>query len=426
MAKFSLTIVLLLLLYPFSLNFLPVLSSRTVFGAIGATLLLTKLYQKLLNRVLFISNQTALILVTLFFISFVASISVGINNTNDLEFVSYSVSMIVGICGAYFYYRIVKKLKVQTDEFAILSLIVYTVALQSIISLLMFLIPRFNDLIFSIIYLDELKAMKVTNLEGTRIIGFGRSFFGSGIYSGMGLILISYLVRYYKLNKQYLLFFALLYILIFSIGMLMARTTVVGFLMSLLMLFSPNIFTRHLLLSNITKKTKFILYTLLTPILLSLFIYLFIPDIFSKIKPILDWAFELFINFFTSGTLETRSSNATLEMLFFPDNLKTWLIGDGLWTVPGSYSYYMHTDVGYSRLIFYFGLAGLIIFFIYQFIFISFSFSQKIVVSLIFLYFAILNIKGFTDLSNFLLLIFTFSQLEKQRASQVKENKSIT
>ena len=53
----------------------------------------------------------------------------------------------------------------------------------------------------------------------------------------------------------------------------------------------------------------------------------------------------------------------------FPDNLKTWIIGDGYFSNPyntdpfyigvKSGGYYMGTDVGYLRFIFYFGLIGL-------------------------------------------------------------------
>lgn len=65
-------------------------------------------------------------------------------------------------------------------------------------------------------------------------------------------------------------------------------------------------------------------------------------------------------------------------MYVFPETLKTWIIGDGYFLNPSdidSYytgkiygGYYMGTDVGYLRFIFYFGLIGLIAFsiFIYK------------------------------------------------------------
>ena len=61
-------------------------------------------------------------------------------------------------------------------------------------------------------------------------------------------------------------------------------------------------------------------------------------------------------------------------MVVWPDNIKTWIIGDGYLNNPADKSlstydpyfvgkfhgYYMGTDIGYLRYIFYFGLIGLI------------------------------------------------------------------
>ncbi|MCQ2167011.1 MAG: hypothetical protein MJY49_06265, partial [Bacteroidales bacterium] len=62
-------------------------------------------------------------------------------------------------------------------------------------------------------------------------------------------------------------------------------------------------------------------------------------------------------------------------MFVWPDNMKTWLIGDGYFNGPGSDPnflgdhrmnfYYMWTDVGYCRFIFYFGLLGLGLFMLF-------------------------------------------------------------
>ena len=64
-------------------------------------------------------------------------------------------------------------------------------------------------------------------------------------------------------------------------------------------------------------------------------------------------------------------------MIVFPDNFKTWLIGDGYienpyrrdpyYVGPNYGGYYMGTDIGYLRFIFYFGLIGLVTFISYFF-----------------------------------------------------------
>lgn len=64
-------------------------------------------------------------------------------------------------------------------------------------------------------------------------------------------------------------------------------------------------------------------------------------------------------------------------MVVFPDNWVTWLIGDGYaanpmdktlssfdpyYTGPVYHGFYMGTDIGYLRYIFYFGLVGTFVF----------------------------------------------------------------
>ncbi len=63
-------------------------------------------------------------------------------------------------------------------------------------------------------------------------------------------------------------------------------------------------------------------------------------------------------------------------MYVFPDNLKTWLIGDGYMANPDTvdpfytgkayHGFYKGTDVGYIRFIFYFGILGLLMMIVYM------------------------------------------------------------
>ena len=89
---------------------------------------------------------------------------------------------------------------------------------------------------------------------------------------------------------------------------------------------------------------------------------------FSEFKRLIRFAFEGFFNYFENGKFETNSTNMLSEGIIFPDNIKTWIIGDGYmasgsndpyYIGPSDYGFYMNTDAGYSRFIFYFGLIGL-------------------------------------------------------------------
>ena len=62
-------------------------------------------------------------------------------------------------------------------------------------------------------------------------------------------------------------------------------------------------------------------------------------------------------------------------MVIFPDNDKTWIIGDGYFNNPNNdinfvgsnpTEFYKGTDIGYLRFIFYFGILGLLAFVSYM------------------------------------------------------------
>lgn len=68
------------------------------------------------------------------------------------------------------------------------------------------------------------------------------------------------------------------------------------------------------------------------------------------------------------GKWIVRSNQMMESMIVWPDNLKTWIIGDGYFENPMNdfyydgplYDYYMGVDTGYCRFVFYFGILGLI------------------------------------------------------------------
>ena len=85
----------------------------------------------------------------------------------------------------------------------------------------------------------------------------------------------------------------------------------------------------------------------------------------------LRFAFEGFFSLVEKGHWEVSSNNMLMGMWVWPDNAVTWIMGDGYFNSPDSNpyyvgphfeDYYMGTDIGYCRFVFYFGLVGLAIF----------------------------------------------------------------
>jgi hypothetical protein len=87
------------------------------------------------------------------------------------------------------------------------------------------------------------------------------------------------------------------------------------------------------------------------------------------------FAFEGFFSLAEKGQWETNSNNILKNMVVFPDNVQTWLIGDGYienptwrdpyYVGPSYHGFYKGTDIGYLRFIFYFGVIGLFTFILY-------------------------------------------------------------
>lgn len=67
----------------------------------------------------------------------------------------------------------------------------------------------------------------VDSTYGMRLQGWGSNFFGAGIINGLALILMTYLFLNKRVRRLWC--FTILYVFILVIGILIARTTLIGF-----------------------------------------------------------------------------------------------------------------------------------------------------------------------------------------------------
>ncbi|MBU3842005.1 MAG: hypothetical protein IAA47_03315 [Candidatus Fusobacterium pullicola] len=136
-------------------------------------------------------------------------------------------------------------------------------------------------------------------------------------------------------------------------------------------------------------------------------------------KKIYNWAFELFIK---RG--ETDSTNVLKNMWnIIPEDIKTWIIGDGKW-MEGK-KYYMNTDVGYLRLVWYVGIIGLFIyfyylFFIYKNLVKDSSKEIKTLIGFIFIFLLVVNIKGYAEPFYLLFCLYILKMRLKLNESKLK------
>ena len=162
------------------------------------------------------------------------------------------------------------------------------------------------------------------------------------------------------------------YLWIAVVGNMIARTTIVGVVLSLFyafLMFRPERVTR-----SFFRIIRIVLLVLIIAVPLCIYLY----DNSAQFYQLSRFAFEGFFNLIETGEWEIDSNEKLKTMIVFPENLKTWIIGDGYFVNPYSSDpyyvgyqpggYYMGTDIGYCRFIFYFGIIGLLIFSLFFFV----------------------------------------------------------
>lgn len=396
-------------IYPVVFALLP-LSTRIIYALIGAFIFVYKRFFCLDLLSIWLG------LIPIVLCSIIAGV---LNFTFDFTFALYAISQIAIFFASYFVVCILFK-KVKKDIISnLFKYFVYGVLIQSLLSLLMFSFPNLQSFMYSLIRLNELDYEALDTTQGLRFLGWGTNFFGAGVINGLALIIMVYLFFNNKVHS--LGQFTVVYVVILIVGILMARTTMIGFFISVFYLLiwkwkSPYL-TR--------KKIKWLLI-LATILCFGLFV------IFIYIDPkVVMWAFELFINYADRGEMTSASTNRLQEMYIFPTALKTYWIGDGLYNMPTG-DYYMETDVGYLRLLYYGGIPVLISYFFYSYwiikriLLLHTSPSLRIFLYMLFLYILIKNLKGLMDINIFLTLLYCliYYNLKKDNTLDFSKEKS--
>ena len=337
----------------------------------------------------------------------------------DIAYVSYFFSLLLVFFAAFFVQNCFKKYGCY-NFYDITDAIIIVVFVQVIISFIMYLNPEIKAILFSVLHFSAKDREIIDWNGGIRLIGFGSTFFGSGIVNGLALILLSFKLRFQPLSFFHFFIFSFFYLIILFGGMMMSRTTVIGALVGLICYFPSSAY--RLVLTN---KFLYLIRTVLIMLIVCLCFFIVLPfSIKEKIAVLSEYSFELVVNYVEGTGVSSTSTNRLREMYeTYPDNLKTIIIGDGFYTAPdASGGYYKQIDIGYFRLIFYFGILGLFFFILFQYSVIRMackSFPKmKLSFYLCFILFLLLNLKGVADIV-FFVLLFIFN-------NENKENKSFT
>ena len=402
--RFGIVILFFLYIYPLKFVFIPGgISTRIIMGVVGLILLIK--YNG--NRLYRISKITCHLLLSLFCVSFISILSIELNGTSDYTFVFYPISAIF-IMGASFFLQECAKRKISYTFPIIIDYFLYAVFLQNLVSVFLFFSPSIATTARSILIEADSTELMMESTAGFRLNGFGIAFFGAGIINSIALIFGAYRIRTFSYDVKEMLKWIIIYTIIAITGIGMARTTFVGIGLSFFVFIWESRFFNF----KISKRLSNGITALGLFALIFIGIIICLPSsLKSQLEDICNFAFELFIKYQNNGEVSSSSTDQLIDMYsILPSSLKTWIIGDGLWNDPKSSHYYMSTDIGYMRLIFYFGIIGLSMFMLFQYYSIKYAIkknkNRRLPLFLLFLICIILNFKGITDIIAYSSLFF--------------------
>lgn len=344
-----------------------------------------------------------------------------VNTITENTFIIFPFQVIYLLLLSYCIYYITKRFCKVISFYVITRYFLMTLVVQSVIAIVMFVNQPICLFLFDLQGID-LTSRVIKMYFGVRLIGLGCFYFGAGAIYGLGLIAIMPFMLKAK-NKQQLIKLILLYVYIFIVGIFFARTAMIGCVFSIVYLIFciliPKMCNKVFLVFR-----QFIIYLTVFGIAL-VFIYISSPKLQEDYGDIIDFGFEAFINLVENGELSTASSDGLTEyhLSIWPQNQKTYYIGDMRWTKGDSY--YGDSDVGYVRLLFYFGVPGVILFLLYQYSIVRISgliFKERILSFFfftVFFYALILLIKGYIDVASLIFIYLHYKSLDSKYENRI-------
>lgn len=348
--------------FPFVLEALPIANSKMILALLGLVMFGINLAKKGNAGTDFdFVKLSAWALV----ISLIAYASITINNTPDATFVSYIISIWVWLGGAYSIIMFIKQIHGKTTVPLVVNYLLAVCVLQCVLALI------FNNFKAAEEWHTSTFAGEayMGNTDENRLHGIGCSLDVAGFRFAAVISMTSFLLSNNEIKKSKwtddLYLASICFISI--IGNMISRSTIIGTITALIIIIYMSVFVR--LDIKLIKKLSAII---IGALIICTYLYAINPVFRSNFR----FGFEGFFSLAEKGEWETHSNDILKKMIVWPDNIKTWIIGDGYLNNPADKSlstydpyfvgkfhgYYMGTDIGYLRYIFYFGLIGLITF----------------------------------------------------------------
>lgn len=357
-------------IFPFVLSAFPLANSKMIMAAIGIGLYAIGIFQDRGNT----NVGKAFLQLTLWAlaVSFISWIATVVNNTHDYTFASYIVSMWVWIGGGFTAVSYIKRVHGNISVQLLANYLLAVCVMQCVLALIF----DYSEAAFDWRVRTFTGEAYMGATDDDRLTGIGCALDVAGLRFSAILIMAGFLaVRATRRGDHTsMLIYLAAIVFVTVIGNMISRTTIVGAAIAIAYIVAGSIMLQHRH-GNFRLTVTLSSFTVLA-VMLSAFLY----NRNESFRDNLRFGFEGFFSLVETGKWETHSNNILKSMVVWPDNTKTWLIGDGYinnpldknlvtydpyYVGPSYGGYYKQTDIGYCRYIFYFGIVGLTVFCLY-------------------------------------------------------------
>lgn len=360
--KILLTVVVTdLFFFPLILLAFPGVNSKMVLAVIGLVLVVIEMTRK---EGMSFPDELLKLLFCCGMVSLMSLISITVNQTQDTTYASYIVSASVWLSAAFTACWVIKQAHGRIDVPLVVHYLVGVCLMQCLFTMLIAFVPAFSDFVDR--YFDTGQNL-MKGIE--RLYGIGALLDVAGTRFSAVLVAIAFLLvsSPRKVSNWMAVFYTFSFIVISVIGNMIARTTTIGMLMGVAwFIVGPFIVRRRRPAQRGSGKGFTIFATIALLVAISIWLYNTIP----VMEDLFRFGFEGFFAYVEEGKWQVSSNEILKGMVVWPEELHTWIIGDGYF-LNSRYDpnylgdatdegFYMGTDIGYLRFIFYFGIAGLV------------------------------------------------------------------
>jgi hypothetical protein len=274
------------------------------------------------------------------------------NHTNDYSYATYFASFATWLGAAYTVCAAIRAFHGQVTFKTLTGYLASVCSVQCLLAMAIDRVPVIKTWVDTYIY----QGQDFLN-EIDRLYGIGAALDPAGVRFAIVLIMIVFLLykdQEIRFDKWKIALLWSAFFIISVIGNMISRTTSVGMVMGLgYMLLATGIF-RLVIKMNYAKLYSILGFVLIFVVGFSIFLYHEDNSFHQNLR----FGFEGFFNWVETGEWTTSSTDKlNREMWIWPTDMKSWIIGKGLYT-----NWAFSTDVGYCRFILYCGISGFSIF----------------------------------------------------------------